>query len=540
VAARVLATGANELVSAPAAGPLPEDLEHAYARPGSGSLTPDARFAVFEAGHDGLGVADRRFHVFRRDQRSGRTVLVDRADGPAGFVSSEASSPAQSADGRIVAFATPSALSPADKNGTTDIYVRDLVAGTTRLVSRTPAGSAGNGESELPVVSADGRRVAFETEAADLGDGDTDATFDIHMLDLATGTMTWVSRNEGAGGGDAYNAAIDADGSVVAFTSEATNLDPADKDTAADVYARDLAAGTTRLVSRRTNGTKAAVESGSATISADGRMIAFVSDADLEGQPEAVRDVFVHDRGAGTTVLASRASGAQGAEGDGPSGAPSISADGRAVAFPTAAGNLGGAGGGIVVRRLDDLTTTAVAPGLTSALSGDGACALITSRAPEVTRSSPDHARAVLRAVRSSCPITAGVDVPGQPGGPGAGPGAGAPVVSRLSLSRTRFAVGRARTAQAARLRTGTVVRFSLDRAATVKLTIQRRSGGRWVRAGVLRRSAGAGANRVRFSGRIGRRALRPGRHRIVARAHDSAGRTSAPRRARFRIARAR
>ena len=83
-------------------------------------------------------------------------------------------------------------------------------------------------------------------------------------------------------------------------------------------------------------------------------------------------------------------------------------------------------------------------------------------------------------------------------------------------------------------------MRFSLDRTATVKLTVQRRSHGRWVRAGVLRRSAVAGANRVRFSGRIGRRALRPGRHRIVARARDAAGRTSAPRRVRFRIARVR
>ncbi|HYI18679.1 MAG TPA: hypothetical protein VD836_08205, partial [Solirubrobacteraceae bacterium] len=282
-------------------------------------------------------------------------------------------------------------------------------------------------------------------------------------------------------------------------------------------------------------------DSRSASVSADGRLVAFASDADLAGQPEGVRDVFVHDRAAGTTDLVSRASGAAGAEGDGPSDTPAISADGRAIAFTTFAGNLGIDPGGVVIRRLDDLTTTAVGTGTTNALSGDGACVLLTSSAPAVTASSPDHARAVLRAVRPSCEVTTGPAMPGQPGGPSAGPGgeAGAPVVSRLSLSRTRFAVGRARTAKVARMRAGTVVRFRLDRTASVKLTVQRRAGGRWVGAGVLRRSAVAGSNRVRFSGRVGRRALRPGRHRIVVRATDASGRMSAPRRAGFRVARA-
>ena len=541
VVVRDLAAGRNELASAPATGPLAEDLGAVLRVPQPGILSPSARYAVFAAGHDGLGVADRETHVVRRDAVSGSTVLVDRADGPGGTPARLSFDPSASADGRIVAFVTDSALDPADGNGREDVYLRDVVAGTTRLVSRTPAGKAGNGESGTPSVSADGRRVAFDSTSTDLRDGDSNGARDVYVLDLATNTMIHASRAAAPAGRKSWGAALSADGSLVAFTSEAVNLDPADTDVASDVFVRDLDAATTQLVSRRSDGSKQALPSESASISADGSRIAFESYAALEGAGVTGQHIYVRDRATAKTVLASRASGATGAPAGNDSYEPVISADGRAVAFRTSATNLGAPGGYAFVRRLDEATTAAVGAGLPVALSGDGACVMLGTTDPALTGTSPDHARFVLRAVNSGCKLPENpTDRPGtggepQPQGGGA---TSAPVLDRLALTRKRFRVGSATTARVARLHRGTVVRFALDRDAQVTLTFRRRVDGRWVRRGTLRRTGRAGANRVAFSGRIGRKALRPDRYRMVARARDDAGRTSASQQAGFRILR--
>ena len=134
---------------------------------------------------------------------------------------------------------------------------------------------------------------------------------------------------------------------------------------------------------------------------------------------------------------------------------------------------------------------------------------------------------------------------PGDPGGPSDPSGGGqdplpdlppvdlvAPQISGLKVAPARFGVSRRRTAAVARVRRGTKIRYSLSEAATVQLRFQRavaRSGSRrrWVKAGALRRTGLAGANRVAFSGRIGRRALRPGRYRLIVTATDAAGNRS-------------
>ncbi|HEY1273310.1 MAG TPA: hypothetical protein VGF25_00280, partial [Thermoleophilaceae bacterium] len=160
--------------------------------------------------------------------------------------------------------------------------------------------------------------------------------------------------------------------------------------------------------------------------------------------------------------------------------------------------------------------------------------------------------------------VAAVVDLPRQPTGGGAGGGGApdtlAPTVSRVRLSRRTFAVGRARTPVAAKLRTGTTISYSLSEAAGVRFKIERtlpgrRSGGRcrkptkrlrkhrrctrYRTAGTLRRSGAAGANRLAFSGRIGRRALKRGPYRLTVAAKDAAGNASKAKRANFRIVRA-
>lgn len=119
---------------------------------------------------------------------------------------------------------------------------------------------------------------------------------------------------------------------------------------------------------------------------------------------------------------------------------------------------------------------------------------------------------------------------------PGAKPDRTAPRLSRARLSRRRFRVGRARTARVARVRRGTIIRYVLSEAATTSLRIDRRRGSRYRRAGTLKRTTGKGRRGVRFSGRIGRKALKPGRYRLTLRARDAAGNTGRARRLYFRV----
>ena len=128
---------------------------------------------------------------------------------------------------------------------------------------------------------------------------------------------------------------------------------------------------------------------------------------------------------------------------------------------------------------------------------------------------------------------------PGPGGGSGSGGGAPvdrtAPVIGRISLSPKAFAASSRSTAQSAAAR-GTTIRYTLSEAATVIARIERAGAGR--RAGTLRRAGRAGSNRLAFSGRVGRKALRPGAYRLVLTATDAAGNRSAARSARFRILR--
>ncbi|MGD9570344.1 MAG: hypothetical protein AB7V62_00485 [Thermoleophilia bacterium] len=284
----------------------------------------------------------------------GDLELVSRADGPAGLPGSADSgllASAISADGRYVAFESDgNNLSAEDDNGVTNIFVRDLLSGTTVLVSRAtgPSGAGADESSEAPSISADGRHVAFESDASNLSAEDDDPDGDIFVRDLVAGTTTWVSRLDGSAGGEplfsSFRASISGDGRFVAFDSAAANLSAEDTDVTQDVFVRDLIAGTTVLVSRATGpaGAGADGNSAEASISADGTRVAFRSDADNLSGDDApgTTDVFVRDLAAGTTTLVSRATGAAGAGGDDDSVEAAISRSGRYVAFSSVADNL--------------------------------------------------------------------------------------------------------------------------------------------------------------------------------------------------------
>jgi len=272
------------------------------------------------------------------------------SDGTQGNFSS--GNPSISADGRYVAFASnASNLVSGDTNGYSDVFVRDRQAGQITRVSLASDGTQSNEASGGTVgfdgnfwvggiaISADGRYVAFESYASNLVPGDTNGYSDVFVHDCQTGQTTRVSVSSTGvqGNGSSFEPSISADGRYVAFSSGSTNLVPGGT-FATNVFVHDCESGQTEQISIASDGTQP--HSGGASldpsISADGRFVAFFSQAyDLVPDYRyRTFDVYVRDRQNGQTTRVSVAS-------DGTptlypfsiSDHPSISADGRHVAF---------------------------------------------------------------------------------------------------------------------------------------------------------------------------------------------------------------
>jgi Tol biopolymer transport system component len=318
------------------------------------SISADGRYVVFESDADNLDADsnDAVLDVFVRDTQANTTTLVSRAAGVAGAVGGDRSENASiSADGRYVAFQSDADnLDPDSNDAKSDVFVRDTQANTTTLVSRAAgvAGTVGDDNSRVPSISGDGRYVAFDSFADNLDAESNDAFNNVFVRDTQANTTTLVSRAAGPAGavGDSHSGipAIAGDGRYVAFESLADNLDSDGNDSVSDIYVRDTQAGTTTLASRATGAAGAAGDGNSngASISADGRQVAFRSAADNldSDSSDGVDDVFARDTQANSTTLLSRAAGATGTIGDDVSFEPSISADGMFVAFTSNADQL--------------------------------------------------------------------------------------------------------------------------------------------------------------------------------------------------------
>lgn len=323
------------------------------------AVSADGRWVVFEstAGNLGFPQADPDNpiqRIYLHDRQTGATVLVSRATGAAGApADADAAAPTISGDGRYVAFASgASNLSTADADPAGDVFVRDTKTDATILVSRASgtSGAAADAGSGSPAISADGRHVAFSSYATNLvAPALPQHSTQYYLRDLDTGVNVLVSRADGAGGalgddndpfGGARTMAVSADGSRVAFMSWADNLSAADEDSTQDIFVRDVAAGTTTLVSRAgTDGPGGNGNSDTPSISDDGKLVAFASGA--TNLVAGVEDGEVYVRGdGGPTRLVSRAPGADGAPADGGAESPSLSGDGRFVAFSSSSSNL--------------------------------------------------------------------------------------------------------------------------------------------------------------------------------------------------------
>jgi uncharacterized repeat protein (TIGR01451 family) len=314
----------------------------------SGFLSPpaisaDGRFVAFDSTATNLiAGGNLPFNIFVHDRQSGTTEIVSvSSNGRQGEGLS--SFPDLSADGRFVAFDSDAENLARDRNGITDVFRHDRVTGETVLVSVSSAGEQGDASSHAPAISGDGRFIVFHANSA-LAPEDTNENTDVYLRNVQAGTTALVSVgfDGSAGNGTSFIQDISADGRFVAFVSSATNLVPNDvEDVEANVYVRDLATGTTELASVGTDGTRANVGFFDIpSISADGRFVAFSTFQSLvpeDTQPFSL-DIYLRDRLNGTTELISVDSNE--VPGDGRSEAPSVSADGRFVAFQSDSANF--------------------------------------------------------------------------------------------------------------------------------------------------------------------------------------------------------
>lgn len=328
-------------------------------------LSADGRFVVFtsEALDVIQGVSDPNgslTDVFLWDRDTGVRTLVSRsAAAPSETANGLSDHPAISADGRWVTFqshATNLVAGQSDGNGVADIFVWDRLDGSLRLVSGSGGSptTAAAGASERPAISTDGRWIAFLSAATDLVDGQvtTVAGSDAFLWDRDTGATVLVSRAGGSAfqGAGASMVVLSADGSSVGFLSSGTSLVPGQVDTAgtADVFLFDRGSSEIRLVSHASTSLTTAGDGPSLelTINREGSRVAFTSEAgdlvpgQMEGNDWEDLDVFLWTRSTGDVLLVSREAGSATVTAVGHSMRPSLSADGRLVAFQSSGTNL--------------------------------------------------------------------------------------------------------------------------------------------------------------------------------------------------------
>jgi Tol biopolymer transport system component len=322
------------------------------------SITPDGRYAVFNSKAANLlgpgGDTNGVFDIYLKDIQSGSFTRVSTTSS-GGQADGDSHAPSISDDGRFVAFISTSGNLVSPGGGTSgihNIYLKDLRTGIVSLVSANPVGApAGDGNSDVPTISADGRYVAFCSVATNLVPGDTNGVMDVFLRDTVAGTTTRVSTSSAGGqgngpSGSTYGPYLSGNGRFVAFESDADNLiGDADTNHEKDIFVKEVETGATTRVSTAAAGEQANSSSYFPSISADGRYVVFRSTASnlAEGDTlicEAIScsDVFRKDTQTGEVYWVSTT--AAGDTADRPSWDPHLSADGRYAAFSSDAANL--------------------------------------------------------------------------------------------------------------------------------------------------------------------------------------------------------
>jgi Tol biopolymer transport system component len=308
------------------------------------SISADGRYVAFQSDASDLvqGDGNSATDVFVRDLKRQRTTRIS-VDAVGADPNGVSFAPSISANARNVAFfSNASDLVSGDANSATDVFVRDRKNNVTTAVTVDSVGGAPKFNNLAPLsISNTGRYITFSSNANDIVPGDGNPGYDVFLHDLKKG-----SRHASASiplGGDADNysfAPSIATGRYVAFFSWASDLIPADNSLGADVFVRDLEMETTTRVSVDTAGGDADDDSFAPSISGDGRFVAFASFASdlVPGDGNFAADVFVRDLQSGITVRASV--DRTGSDANDQSEEPSMNTDGRTVAFRSDASDL--------------------------------------------------------------------------------------------------------------------------------------------------------------------------------------------------------
>ncbi len=410
---------------------------------GSQSVSSNGSRVAFASESDGLvpGADPDVRNVYVKDLTTAAVTLVSRGDGPNGEPShTNCDQAAISDDGNRVAFTCDGPLVGEDDNNRSDVYLRDLKAATTILVSREPVvGTRGDGDSNLPSIDGDGTHIAFTTDSTNFGDGampgSREARIYVRTLGGQNNTpLTLVSRADGANGADASGSSqspsISADAGRVAFETSAPLVGATDNNGADDIYVRDLTKKMTLLESRA-EGAAGAVgdhQSLGPVISRDGGAVAFSSqatnlDPTHDGQPDF--DVYRRFVATFNTQLVSQ-TGA-GVKGNRESFATGIDADGNRVAFITQSSNLDSAdsnsfGDDIYVSTPQGILLASRAPGgaplgiaASGALDGLGQSVAMTLDGAATPDAEPQVETVGVRRLDTDATITASRPAGGDP-----------------------------------------------------------------------------------------------------------------------------
>lgn len=329
----------------------------------SPSISSTGRFVAFASSASNLipGVSGSQIYLHDRQTNQTTLVSIDNSGHPASGGGSVTNSPTISSDGRFVAFVSNATLVTGVVGW--QIYLRDVQAGVTSLVSKNNSGNPAtfNSITSSPSISSNGRFIVYESRAANL----VPPVFghQIYLYDTQTsvlfpnGQTTLISKDNSSpplpGNGVSSQPSISQDGCFVAFASSSTNLiAPAPGNQ--QIYVRGPLSGPgicgaaeqTRLISGDSNTPPVPGNGGSGapTISSNGRFVAFSSSSsNLTGDPDpGPGQIFIRDVQSSTTTLVSQATGVGVAVGNGASSASTISADGQFVAFTSSSSNLTG------------------------------------------------------------------------------------------------------------------------------------------------------------------------------------------------------
>ncbi len=294
------------------------------------SISADGTKIAFQSSASNLVANDTNgsVDIFVKDMFSGAITLVTQNANSDSYV------PSISADGNRVAFESfATNLVAGDTNNKIDVFVKDLLTNSIKRVTQ------GNSHSQSPMISGDGGKVVYRSDASDLTPSDNNQASDVFVWDYNTHVSTRVSTGpSGEGNGGSWQPSINHDGTRIAFYSHATNLVATDPNGTADVFIKDLVSNQITLVSTSLNGPSNGF-SMDPKISSDGTKIVFTSLANnlVANDVNGYIDVFLKDLVSGTISLVSGGSSGQA---NGESFVANISADGNAVGFASAATNL--------------------------------------------------------------------------------------------------------------------------------------------------------------------------------------------------------